>query len=281
MKTPTPLAVLERLLDDPSPIVREAVLNEVKAAGTEGLLWLEVLTKNKKLAPHAKSLLANLRTPELAARHFLEKISEGNLDLEEACLLFERVSQPLLPDHAYDEELDLLANRARELIAEPLDLQQKCKILCRVIFGEQGFRGAQESFAKPDSSLLSQVIKTRRGIPISLCLIFLLVAKRLNLPVQPVGLPGRFMVGLFKRNQPIFIDCYEGGTFRTRSEIQLMLLENHLPAEEVFLKPVSVTQTIARCCRNLVSQFEAMGDDKNSRLFLSFVHALEKDEPRG
>jgi regulator of sirC expression with transglutaminase-like and TPR domain len=186
-------------------VVREAVINEIKAAGDEGLLWLEVLTKNKNLASHAKSLLSNLRTSELAARHFIEHIKSGIQDLEEACLLFERVIHPTLADKAYDEELDHLAERTRQLITEPVTVQDKCRLLCRVIFGEEGYRGAQESFSKPDSSLLSTVIKSHRGIPISLCLIFLLVAQRLSLPVQPVGLPGRFMVGIFKNKNPIYI----------------------------------------------------------------------------
>lgn len=280
MKPTKQLAVLERLLDDPSPIVREALITEIKAAGDDGLLWLEDLTKKKDLATHAKSLLSHLRTSELAARHFIEHIKGGIQDLEEACLLFERVIHPTLADNAYEEELDHLAERTRELITEPLTVQDKCRLLCRVIFGEEGYRGAQESFSKPDSSLLSTVIKSHRGIPISLCLIYLLVAQRLSLPIQPVGLPGRFMVGIFKNNNPIFIDCYEGGTFRTRSEIQLMLLNNHLPADDAFLKPISAEQTIARCCRNLVSQFEANGDDKNSRLFLSFVNIIESRDPK-
>jgi regulator of sirC expression with transglutaminase-like and TPR domain len=185
-----------------------------------------------------------------------------------------------LCDDAYAAELDRLATRTRELMAEPLDVRAKCRLLCRVIFGEEGYRGAQESFAVPSSSLLSQVIQSRRGIPISLCLIFLLVARRLGLPVEPVGLPGRFMVGVFRGREPLYIDCYEGGAFRTRAEVQLLLLDNQLPADEAFLQPVTTHQTLARCCRNLVSQFEAQGDDRSSRLFLGFVHALDKHDER-
>jgi len=274
------LATLERLLDDPSPVVRLAVLGKIKAAGLPGVLWLETLTKDEALAAHARTLLADLRTPEAAAHSFLAHIRDPHCDLEEACLLLERATDPSLADDAYSAELDRLAERTRELVAEPLDVRAKCRLLCRVIFGEEGYRGAQESFAVPSSSLLSQVIHSRRGIPISLCLVFLLVARRLGLPVEPVGLPGRFMVGIFRGREPLYIDCYEGGAFRTRGEVQLLLLDNHLPADEAFLQPVTTHQTLARCCRNLVSQFEAQGDDRSSRLFLTLVHALEKTNER-
>jgi regulator of sirC expression with transglutaminase-like and TPR domain len=280
MTSAAKLAALERLLDDPSPVVRQAVVAEVKAAGTAGIVWLERVAAKGELAAHALSLLADLRTVEAAAQAFSAYLREEELDLEEACLLLERVSLPSLPPRAYAAELDRLAARTGELIAEPLDLRAKCRLLCRVIFGEEGYRGAQESFSAPASSLLSKVMSTRRGIPISLCLVFLLVGRRLGLPLQPVGLPGRFMVGVFRGREPLYIDCYEGGAFRTRADVQLMLLDNHLPADEAFLGPVSVEQTLARCCRNLVSQCEAQGDDRSSRLYLGFVRALEQRDGR-
>ena len=152
------LATLERLLDDPSPVVRQAVLAKLKAAGLPGVLWLEGLTKDETLAAHARLLLTDLRTPEAAAHSFLAHIRDAHCDLEEACLLLERATDPSLADDAYSAELDRLAERTRELIAEPLDVRGKCRLLCRVIFGEEGYRGAQESFAIPASSLLSQVI---------------------------------------------------------------------------------------------------------------------------
>ncbi|MEY3910725.1 MAG: hypothetical protein RJB43_157, partial [Verrucomicrobiota bacterium] len=111
------LATLERLLDDPSPVVRLAVLSKIKAAGLPGVLWLETLTKDEALAAHARTLLADLRTPEAAAHAFLAHIRDPHCDLEEACLLLERATDPSLADDAYSTELDRLAERTRELIA--------------------------------------------------------------------------------------------------------------------------------------------------------------------
>ena len=103
------LATLERLLDDPSPVVRLAVLGKIKAAGLPGVLWLETLTKDEALAAHARTLLADLRTPEAAAHSFLAHIRDPHCDLEEACLLLERATDPSLADDAYSAELDRLA----------------------------------------------------------------------------------------------------------------------------------------------------------------------------
>ena len=94
------LATLGRLLDDPSPVVRKAVLEKVKSAGTAGILWLETLMADEKLSPHAQAILVDLRTPEAAAHAFLAYIKKGPLDLEESCLLLERAADPsLAPPH--------------------------------------------------------------------------------------------------------------------------------------------------------------------------------------
>ncbi|MGA0134620.1 MAG: transglutaminase-like domain-containing protein [Opitutales bacterium] len=271
------LAPLGRLLDDPSPVVRQAVLERLREAGVAGIEWLEQRLEAGPDAEQAKLLLDSLRTPESAARAFIRYLGSDKAELERACLLLERAADPSLPDDAHSAEFDRLAGRTRELLVDPQDLRSRCKTLCRVVFGEEGYRGARESMSSPGSSLLSRVIASRRGIPISLCLLCLFTARRLGLPLEPVGLPGRFMLGVFKGNETFYLDCFEGGTFRTRSEVQLMLLDNHLPADEAFLGPVSARQTLARCCRNLVSQCEAAGDDSLSRMYQGFAQTLERD----
>lgn len=277
MKEDERLAPLGRLLDDPSPVVRKAVLERLRAAGAAGVDWLEERLSEAPLSSHARALLRDLRTPESAAREFLRYVSGEGAELERACLLLERAAEPSLADDAHAAEFDRLADRARELTAEPLDVRGRCRILCRVVFGEEGYRGARESMASPGSSLLSRVIRSRRGIPISLCLLCLFTGRRLGLPLEPVGLPGRFMLGVFKGDDPFYVDCFEGGAFRTRAEVQLMLLDNHLPADEAFLGPVTARQTLARCCRNLVSQCEAAGDDRLSRMYQRFAQDLDRD----
>lgn len=275
MREDARLAPLGRLLDDPSPVVRKAVLEHLRAAGTEGVIWLEKRMEEEGLRDHAKAILDSLCTPESAARAFLRYVGEKDAELERACLLLERAADPTLSDDAHSAEFDRLAARVRELMIEPLDVRGRCRILCRVVFGEEGYRGARESMSSPASSLLSRVIASRRGIPISLCLLCLFAAKRLELPLEPVGLPGRFMLGVFSDKDLFYIDCYEGGAFRTQAEVRLMLLDNHLPADEAFLGPVSARQTLARCCRNLISQCEAAGDDGLSRMYQGFAQTLE------
>lgn len=273
------LAALERLLDDPSPVVRQAVAAQVKAAGTAGILWLEKVATKAKLAPHAQSLLANLRTTDAAAQSFLAYLRAGEIDLEEACLLLERASHPSLPPslrrragsagRPHPRAHGRAAGRPSQVSATlPGRLRGRRLPGCAGKFLRPGLLPAlaRDPYPPRDSHLALPHLPARRspaGPP--------LAAGRLAWTLHGRGLP---------RPRTLYIDCYEGGAFRTRAEIQLMLLDNQLPADEAFLGPVSVEQTLARCCRNLVSQYEAQGDDRSSRLFLGFVHALEQLDER-
>ena len=78
-----------------------------------------------------------------------------------------------------------------------MGIREYCTIINRVLFHEQGFRGAGKKFENPDNSIVHKVLKSKQGLPITLSLIYILVARRVGLDLEPIGLPGRFMVGCF------------------------------------------------------------------------------------
>ena len=83
-----------------------------------------------------------------------------------------------------------------------------CKILNRVIFHEFEFRGEKEDFYNPDNSFLGKVLDNRRGIPLTLSVVYLLVADRFGFQLEPVGFPVRFMLGCFEEEVPFYIDPF-------------------------------------------------------------------------
>ena len=269
---------LKRLLDDPSPAVHEALLAEFRREGLPALRRLRALADEPhgRLAAPAAAMLRALGDPDHAGA-FLRYIHGGVFDLEEGCLLFEKVMHPQVSANDFAEPLDAMAARAKELLNEDRSVRESCRVLNRVIFHEWGFRGDQGIFLNPAGSFIGRVLATRRGIPISLCIIYLLVARRCGVHIDAIGLPGRFMLGHHTGSRDgFFIDCYDGGVFRSRNEVKLILLQNGLPATDDFLAPVDTSEVLCRCCRNLASQLEAVEDLPNAGIFLGFVRELEK-----
>ena len=108
-----------------------------------------------------------------------------------------RTVNPRLDAGRCCEQLDAIAARCRELIVEPSSAREKCRVLNRVLFHDYGFRGNIEHYTDPLNSYLDVVLERKKGIPVSLSIVYLLVAQRAGLELEPVGLPGHFMVGCF------------------------------------------------------------------------------------
>lgn len=275
------LLALERLLDDPSPVVQGAVLERVRRSGSGGIRWLRGLASHPELGGPARDLLRRLGTPEAAALGFLATVRDPAVGLEESFLALERILAPELPDDAYEAELARLSGRVRELGVTPADIRSRLRTIGRVIFGEAGYRGADDTSDQPESSLLSRVIARRRGNPLSLCALYLMVARRTGLELSPVSVPGRFMVGWFGDDVPVYVDAFAGGAFRTRDEIRLALRDNDLPDSGPALEPADKRETLARACRNLATQFAEKGDAPRSSLFAGLARALALPDPDG
>lgn len=184
---PVPLSeerrsALLKLLDDDSTVVRQALLEELGRTGAEGVEFLRSLCDggNRLLAGHAREFL------ELMGQHdtlagFSRFIESFQYELETGCLLLDRTVDPDLDTGAVCSFIDAMAARCREIMVLPSTPLERCRVLNRVIFHEFGFRGDMESFYDPDNSFLSRVIARRKGIPLTLSILYLLVGQRCNL----------------------------------------------------------------------------------------------------
>jgi regulator of sirC expression with transglutaminase-like and TPR domain len=264
------------LLDDTSGPVRKALLVRFNQHGTAALQFLQETARgpNRILAWHARWFLEELRFADPVAE-FRGFIRSLNYELETGALLLSRTVSPDLDVGACCLALDDLAARCRELIVEPSSAREKCRVINRVLFHEGGFHGNVEHYTDPRNSFIDQVLARRTGIPISLSIVYLLVAQRIGLSLEPVGLPGHFVVGCYLDDAPFFVDTFDGGVFRTADEIFTALRANHIVPKVTDLAPTPVREVLCRICRNLVNHYHAAGEDAQARLFSGFVEEFE------
>lgn len=269
------------LLDDPSPIVRKALLAHFSAQGEPARILLESLANggSRLLSTHARSYLEELKFTDPTAE-FRDFIRSLNYELETGALLLARTVFPSLDVGLSCQRLDDLAARCRELIADPLSVREKCRVINRVLFHENGFRGNLEHYTDPLNSFLPVVLERRKGIPLSLSIVYLLVAQRLGIDLEPVGLPGHFMVGCYVEDSPLFIDPFEQGTFRSPEEVFAYIKAGPVAPKISDLAPTTVREVLCRSCRNLVHHYTAAGDSDRARLFAGFVEEFESTYER-
>jgi regulator of sirC expression with transglutaminase-like and TPR domain len=264
------------LLDDTSATVRRALLTRFAQVGTAAAPFLQTIAQgsNRILARHAVWFLEELKFTDPVAE-FSGFIRSQNYELETGVLLLARTIEPRLDVGECCSELEAIAERCRELIVEPSSLREKCRVLNRVLFHEWGFHGNVEHYTDPRNSFIDQVLKRRTGIPISLSVVYLLVAERLGLELEPVGLPGHFIVGCFADDLPFFIDAFDRGVFRDADEIFELLRANNIVPKQSDLAPTPIREVLCRSCRNLVNHFTAAGRPDRAKLFAHFVEEFE------
>lgn len=269
------------LLDDTNATVRRALLVRFTQLGTTAAPFLQTIAQgsNRILARHAAWFLEELKFTDPVAE-FRGFIRSQNYELETGVLLLARTIEPRLDVGSCCAELDAIAERCRELIVEPSSMREKCRVMNRVLFHEYGFHGNVENYTDPRNSFIDQVLKRRTGIPISLSVVYLLVAERLSIDLEPVGLPGHFIVGCFTDDLPFFIDAFDRGVFRDADEIFELLRANNIVPKQSDLSPTPIREVLCRSCRNLVNHYTAAGRPDRSKLFAHFVEEFESTYER-
>lgn len=220
--------------------------------------------------PHVRtrvySILERLRLDELGQRfqHFASMPSDW-LDLEEGSFLIAESAYPNINRAHYRDMLDQMAaafqvrmeergiSKGRELI----------ELLNDYFFNDLGFAGNQESYYDADNSLINQVLDRRMGIPISLSTVYLLIARRLRIPVVGISMPGHF---LLQYNESLFIDSFHKGQILNRSECVQFLMNNGFGFHPAYLSPTPTRFMLVRMLTNLIQIYSTQDPDRADSL---------------
>jgi regulator of sirC expression with transglutaminase-like and TPR domain len=130
------------------------------------------------------------------------------------------------------------------------------------LFDELGFSGNDEDYYNPGNSYLPNVLETKRGLPITLAIIYKTVAERLGLRVWGVGLPGHFLSAIDCGQGIMLIDAFNGGCVISRDEAvsrMRAVLGDEVEWSDELLAPVSNRHWLTRILQNLLNVFGSMG----------------------
>ncbi|HKA34993.1 MAG TPA: tetratricopeptide repeat protein [Candidatus Binatia bacterium] len=177
-----------------------------------------------------------------------------DFDLARAALAIAQDEYPALEPEAYLARLDRLAARVRDLAGGKSDPYRMIAALNHVLFTQESFRGNRGDYYDPRNSFLSDVLERKKGIPITLSVIYTEVARRAGLPLRGVGFPGHFLVKYESNDEEIVIDPFDKGEVRTLEELQALLDELYngkVALRPEFLAPVTNRQIIHRILNNL------------------------------
>lgn len=209
--------------------------------------------------------------------------TDAEIPLDEAALLIGSWAAPALSVEAGVVALDALA--ARALVGLPADAAPTARLDAMVtsIFRDAGFAGNADDYYDPRNSFLGDVLDRRLGIPITLSVLVLEVAKRVGIEAWGINFPGHFLVGVRTQDGPLVLDPFAGGAAVDNYDLGVMLRRNVGPTAEVddeLLAATSKARILQRILTNLAGIYGQRGDLFGSVEVLEHLQVLDPDNRR-
>lgn len=194
-----------------------------------------------------------------ARERFAQLVSgpEEELDLAEAALLIAQEEHPEIDVAAYLRQLDALAAAVRARLPESPAPTEIIQELNAQLFREEGLSGNESEYYDPRNSFLNEVLDRRRGIPITLSVVYLEVGRRLGLSLVGVGFPGHFLVKYASADGDLVLDPFSGGISLSHEELEQRLRRMYgegnpfLSQIPQLLTATSKKEILVRMLRNL------------------------------
>jgi regulator of sirC expression with transglutaminase-like and TPR domain len=147
-----------------------------------------------------------------------------------------------------------MAAAVRTQIADAEDPLTKIEHLNLYLFEERGLRGNSQNYYDPRNSFLNEVIDRQLGIPITVSVVYIEVARRIGMSLQGVGMPGHFIVKHTGPEGDIYIDPFNKGRILSREACEELIQQMYgepVPFQEAFLAAVTKKQILSRLLSNL------------------------------
>jgi regulator of sirC expression with transglutaminase-like and TPR domain len=181
-------------------------------------------------------------------------VEDEKIDLIRSALVIARTEYPALEIEEYAGRIERMSRRAAALAAG-LGGPGIRAALNHVMFEESNLRGNREDYYDPRNSFLNDVLERGLGIPITLSIIYMEVAKRVGFQLSGVGMPGHFLLKHYGDDgQETLIDCFNRGDILSRQDCQSRLDEiysGEMAMRPEFLHPISRRQILTRMLNNL------------------------------
>lgn len=192
----------------------------------------------------------------LARDRFCQEIQQPDnaINLAAAALYIAQEEYPALDCGAYLRQLDTMAAQLRDRLPQEAYPLKIIQAINEYLFEAQGFVGNSQDYYDPRNSFLNQVLDRRTGIPITLSLVYLELAKRIDFPMAGVGMPGHFLVRPTLEEMAVFVDVFHKGEVMFEEDCENLVKTLYGKSAQMrpeHLEPIGPRPFLARILMNL------------------------------
>jgi regulator of sirC expression with transglutaminase-like and TPR domain len=274
---------LVRLIDDPDDAIFEHVRDELLSIGLEAIPFLEHSWEAEDLGLLFQSRIENLIHEiqfNAVKKELKEWIESPHKDLLTGALIVARYQYPNLDEQAVHQKIQQIRRDIWLEISDKHTAYEKVRVFNKIFYGKYNFTGNTKDYHSPLNSFVNTVIETRKGNPLSLCLLYSVIALSLDLPIYGVNLPNHFVLTYLDEHNIhamtgakneygnlFYINAFSRGGIFDDNEIKQFLSSLNKPFHRNYFEPCSNSAIISRMLTNLITSFQQAGSsDKVNEL---------------
>lgn len=288
------MEALVSLIDEPDPVVYADISRSIEAFGSEIIPFLEGAWESEPQPPLQRRLEDMIHSIQYkkVCEDLEQWVTTGATDLLEGCLILARYQYPHLRETDISFELGKIRKDIWLELNDNLTALEQIKVFNYVFFELHGFHGNIEKYHAPENSFLNKVLETKSGNPLSLSIVYMLVAQSLDLPVKGVNLPEHFILAYtgsytdpvsleYKGNNVLFyINAFSKGTVFSHKDIDLFLKQLNQEPKPTYFNPCGNTEIFMRMINNLLNSYLKSNDVERvqeiKNMALIFENQLKK-----
>jgi len=287
------VSALVRLLDDPDESVYSQVKNRFLSLGPPVIPHLESAWESAYdiiLQKRIEQVIHDIQF-EILTHQFMYWASTESDDLLKGLLLVARYQYPELEEEKIRKQIKQITQDVWLELNEDLTALEKIKIINHIIFDVHNFNGSSiTSYYSPQNSFFNCLLETKKGNPVMLSCLYILVAQELKIPIYGVNLPEHFICAYLdeeknlvnladeetaKQHILFYINPFRKGIIFQHSDIDDFVKQLKLEPQASFYAPCSHIEIVVRVIRNLIFSYEKLGHAEKIKELNALLDALK------
>jgi regulator of sirC expression with transglutaminase-like and TPR domain len=274
----TELKALIQLIDEPDDSIYSQIKTRIVSYGAEAIPYLEFALENNfhPLAQKRIEVLLHKLQFENICNEISNWYTLGASNLLLGYLLVSKYQYPHLDETFIRKELDRIKNEIWLELNSDLTALEKVKVFNRILFDINSFAGAKNDTYSPLHSYINNVLEFRKGNPLALSMLYIILADMVEVPIYGVNLPEHFILAYVDVNSTFpgqdiqkadvlfYINPFSGGALFSKNEIEAFLLQMKVELHGRYFQPCINVEIMKRFLANLIQFYTATGNKVKS-----------------
>lgn len=278
VNTERDIQALVSMMDEPDPEIYKEISSRLVSCGYDAMPFLEnayYSTIDTTMRQRLDSLLHRIRYNRLS-KSLTDSGIHSNKDLLEAWFDITGYFYPTFDKKEVQKQLEAIRKDIWLEMNDNLTALEQIKVFNHVFYNIHNFKGNIDDYHNPENSFIHKVFQSRIGNPLSLGVIYMLVARNVELPVRGINLPEHFVLAYMgerfdtesmtiHHNRPLFyIDAFSSGSIFSANGINTFLHQLNMDPLPAFFEPCSNAEIIIRMLNNIIVAFDQAGQNNKT-----------------